>query len=298
MSTLIRRIFETKKNDVARAKEARPLKDLQRMIKDAPKLLPFKACLDSSEFGIIGEIKKKSPSRADMIPANVEEAPEVYRDTRLVKAVSILTDWTYFGMTVEGMLRYKERIGKPVLRKDFIFDEYQVWEARAFGADAILVMSCLPITKPQLRALLEIATELGMDVLFEVHSEREIWRVPNKASLFGINSRTFMTSRDSLRYKLSKLTAKFFPGNVRDFSTDVALFEKLIGALPKGSIKVAESGVTPSQISKIRNVGFDAALIGTALLQSSKGVRLTLNDFAEQLTPATLTEHRPRFAPA
>src|SRR5438094_10398041 len=106
-----------------------------------PKPLSFCHVLASGGFGIIAEIKKKSPSMGKMKPANVAQAPEVYKESAVVKAVSILTDSAYFGMAIEDLDRLKRQIGKPVLRKDFIFDEYQVFEARAAGADAILLMA-------------------------------------------------------------------------------------------------------------------------------------------------------------
>src|SRR5438309_435686 len=141
--TLLQQIVRDKQGDVAKAKAARPLKDLQSRITDAAKPVGFGAALKKDGFGIIAEIKKKSPSMSDMIPANVAEAAGAYRESPFVKAVSILTDWKYFGMTLEDLQQLKREIGKPVLRKDFMIDEYQVWEARASGADAILLMACV-----------------------------------------------------------------------------------------------------------------------------------------------------------
>src|SRR5437764_694024 len=96
--TLLQQILRDTREDVAKAKVARPLKDLQRKIKSIPKPLGFRQALTSSGFGVIAEIKRKSPSMADMNPASVDEAPEAYKENDFVKAVSILTDWKYFGM--------------------------------------------------------------------------------------------------------------------------------------------------------------------------------------------------------
>ena len=293
--SLLDKILETKRDDVERAKSARPLSEIQRRIRDIEKPRSFAKAIESDRFGIIAEIKKKSPSRAAMYASNVEAAPDAYRDSPLVKAVSVLTDWTYFGMTIEEMELYKSRIGKPVLRKDFIFHEYQVWEARAFGADAILLMASLPkTTKNQLKGIFDLATELGMDVLFEVHSEPELRRIPAKAKIVGINSRKLMSSQRSLRYWLSRVASKF----VRDLSTDMDLFEELIDKLPKGVLRIAESGVSPNQISKIRDLGFNCALIGTSLLQSSLGVRETLKQFEDALRESSSVVSIPKIAPA
>jgi indole-3-glycerol phosphate synthase len=209
----------------------------------------------------------------------------VYRETPLVKAVSILTDWNYFGMRIEDLQRLKREVGKPVLRKDFMIDEYQVWEARAFGADAILLMACV-LNQEQLRRLSELAIHLGMDVLFECHSAGEIGMIPPTARIYGINSREFKTGRKSFRYRASRLIGKlklFERFGMRDLSTDLAVFRQLIDALPQSAIKVAESGLKPSGIAGVRDLGFDCALIGTALLKSPLGVRRTLEMFGSAL---------------
>jgi indole-3-glycerol phosphate synthase len=282
---LLEQILQDKTDELQRAKAARPAKDLERRIKDTAKPTSFRDALAGSGFGIIAEIKKKSPSMSDMIPANVKEAPESYKASEVVKAVSILTDWKYFGMMIEDLPRLKDQIGKPVLRKDFILDEYQVLEARAFGADAILLMASV-LQKSRLLTLFDLATDLGMDVLFECHSEAEIESIPQKATIYGINSRKFKTSRHSLRYRASRIVGKlklFESLGVRDFSTDLDVFKHLIGYLPRGVLKVAESGLKPSGIAAVRNLGFDCALIGTALLKSPMGVVGTLKEFQDAL---------------
>ena len=283
--TLLQQILRDKREEVETTKAIRPSKDLQKRIRDTPKPLGFRQALLKGGFGIIAEIKKKSPSMSGMIPANVEEAPGAYRASELVRAISVLTDGKYFGMTIEDLERIKRETGKPVLRKDFIFDEYQVLEARAFGADAILLMASV-LQKRQLRRLFELASELGMDVLFECHSKEEIDLIPQKAQIYGLNSRKFKTSQSSLRYQISRWVGKlklFENFGVRDFSTDLGIFRELIGELPKSVVKVAESGVQPGGISEIRNLGFDCALIGTAFLKSPAGVRGTLDLFRNAL---------------
>src|SRR4051812_41008912 len=99
--TLLEQILKDKRDDVERAKAARSVSELQKRIQDAPKPLGFRDALARDGFGIIAEIKKKSPSMSDMIPANVEEAAHAYRECKMVKAVSVLTDWKYFGMRIE-----------------------------------------------------------------------------------------------------------------------------------------------------------------------------------------------------
>ena len=282
---LLQQILRDKRTELEKAKSARPAGELHARIKDTPKPLGFGKALRGSGFGIIAEIKKKSPSMSEMIPANVKEAPGAYKESEFVKAVSILTDWNYFGMTIEDLARLKCEIGKPVLRKDFIVDEYQMLEARAFGADAVLLMASV-LDKEELSRLFDFATGLGLEVLFECHSAEEIDNIPPRAQIYGINSREFKASRNSFRYRTSRWFGKlklFELFGARDFSTDLGLFRHLIGHLPKAAIKIAESGLKPSGICEVRDLGFDCALIGTSLLKSPAGVRGTLESFRKAL---------------
>lgn len=282
---LLEQILQDKRDEVGAAKAARPLGDLQKKIQDISKPLGFRQALTEHGFGIIAEIKKKSPSMGAMIPANVQEAPQAYKDSPMVKALSVLTDSKYFGMGIEHLEELKRQIGKPVLRKDFIMDEYQVFEARAFGADAILLMASV-LERDALRRLFEAASGLGMEVLFECHSKQEIEMIPPGAHLYGINSRKFKTKRGSLRYRASRLVGRlrlFELFGIRDFSTDLDLFKELIEHLPESAVKVAESGLQPNDICAVRDLGFDCALIGTALLKSPMGVRQTLDLFSKAL---------------
>lgn len=230
-----------------------------------------------------------------MLPQNVDEAPEAYHDSEIVRAVSVLTNRSHFGMGIEDLEMIKRRVAKPILRKDFIFDEYQIYEARAFGADAILLMASI-LSKKRLKALFELASEIGLDVLFECHTEREIDLIPFKAKIYGINSRKFKSEQSlSGRYAVSRLISKLF-GTKKDLSTDISLFEKLVHYLPTGVIKVAESGVKPSQIAVIKNMGFDCALIGTAFLKSPSGVRDVLSRFEGALRNPSETAGVPDLA--
>jgi indole-3-glycerol phosphate synthase len=292
---LLEQILQDKRGEIARVKAVRPLSEVQKRVHDVPKPISFCRALTSGGFGIIAEIKKKSPSMGEMNPADVAQAPEVYKESAVVKAVSILTDSAYFGMGIEDLEPLKRQIGKPVLRKDFIFDEYQVFEARAAGADAILLMASV-LDRGPLQRLFDLATELGMDVLFECHSGEEIDAIPERAKIVGINSRKFKTSGSSFRYRASRLLGKFKSFGLvgmRDFSTDLDLFKELVGHLPKAAVKVAESGLKPSAIGEVRRVGFDCALIGTALLKSPLGIRRTLDLFSQALQENALTTREP-----
>src|SRR6478672_6580708 len=135
----LQEIVARKKEELASAKSLRDLDRIKAMAREAPPVRPFADAL-RKQFGLIAEIKRKSPSGGEMRAANVEAAASAYARSHVVKAISVLTNAIDFGMSIEDLQRVREITGKPVLRKDFIFDEYQVYEARAFGADALLLM--------------------------------------------------------------------------------------------------------------------------------------------------------------
>jgi len=279
----LHRILERKTQELSAARNLRSLGDLKGMIREAPAVRPFAPAL-RQEFGLIAEIKRRSPSAGEMRPANVEEAPGAYARSTAVKAVSVLTNTADFGMGIEELARVRGLVNKPVLRKDFIFDEYQVYEARAYGADALLLMANV-VNREQMRPLFELTRELGMDVLFEAHTREEIDMIPSGATLYGINSRKFMASN---RWYLAKLVSKLGgskSGAGKDFSVELDTFE-LIRHLPKDAVKIAESGLKPSKLQDMINLGYDAVLVGTSLLKAPEGVASMLGQFEKAVESA------------
>jgi len=270
-------ILERKRTEIAAAKKLRDLGVLKRMISDAPSLRSFSSALTNG-FGLIAEIKRRSPSGGEMRPENVERAPAVYAKSPVVKCVSVLTNSTDFGMSVEELVKMKAEIPKPILRKDFILEEYQVYESRAFGADALLLMANM-LNRGSIRRLFELSRELGMDVLFEAHTKEEIEAIPHGAKLYGINSRKFKASAQTFE--------KSTKGS--DFTVELETFS-LINYLPKGAIKIAESGVSPAQLPEVINIGYDAVLVGTSLLKAEDGIEEMLQRFETAIAgqrPAT-----------
>jgi indole-3-glycerol phosphate synthase len=263
-------ILERKRSEIVAAKEQRDLGVLKRMIADAPPLRSFSGALGNG-FGIIAEIKRRSPSGGDMRRENVEQAPAAYAKSPVVKCVSVLTNSTDFGMSIQDLSEMKARIAKPILRKDFILEEYQIHEARAFGADALLLMVNV-LERENMRRLYELSRELGMDVLFEAHTKEEIEAIPEGAKLYGINSRKFKASTETF--------ASSTKGS--DFTVELDTFS-LIDRLPKHAIKIAESGISSSQLSEVIRLGYDAVLIGTSLLKAAEGVGQTLAKFESAL---------------
>src|SRR5215831_3528865 len=219
----LHQILERKEQELAAARNLRSLNDLKAMIRDASAVRPFAAALGVG-FGLIAEIKHRSPSAGDMRPHNVREAPGAYARSAAVKAVSVLTNSADFGMSIEELTRIRALLNKPVLRKDFIFDDYQVYEARAYGADALLLMANV-VDREKMRRLFDLTRELGMDVLFEAHTREEIEMIPSGATLYGINSRKFMASN---RWHLARLFSKFGgskSGAGKDFSVELDAFQ-------------------------------------------------------------------------
>jgi indole-3-glycerol phosphate synthase len=240
------------------------------MLADAPVPRDFHAALASS-FGLIAEIKERSPSVGPMRAQNVAGAPAAYEESPIVRALSILTNGHHFGMDIERLAAIRAQVTKPVLRKDFIVDEYQVREARAFGADAILLMANV-LDAARMAGFHDLARELGMEVLFEVHTEEEIALLPANARIVGINSRKFKSTTGFVGATGSSAS---------DFSLSFEAFD-LAEKLPAGALLIAESGISPENLTLARD-RFDAVLVGTSLLRDPAGVRACLEQFETAL---------------
>ncbi len=246
------------------------------MLADAPPVRDFPGALASS-FGLIAEIKERSPSVGPMRAENIAEAPAAYDESSIVRALSILTNQHHFGMDIERLSAIRTQVAKPVLRKDFIVDEYQVREARAFGADAILLMANV-LDASRLAGFHDLARELGMECLFEIHTEDEIGLLPADVRLVGINSRKFKSTTGFVGSSGS---------SARDFSLSFEAFD-LAGRLPAQALHVAESGISPDNLALART-HFDAALVGTSLLRDPAGIRACLASFESALDQLTVS---------
>ena len=204
----------------------------------------FAEAIKNSLWGsVIAEFKRRSPSRGWI---NQEAKPEKivpYYAMYGAAALSILTDTPFFGGTIEDIRKIRPLVDTPILRKDFIIDEHQVYESKAVGADAILLIaSCL--TTANCHRLSRLARRLELEVLLEIHEERELDCICEATTAVGINNR-----------------------NLNNFSINLSNSEKLIKSIPKKFIKVSESGITNiTDILRLREIGFDAFLIGTAFM--------------------------------
>lgn len=195
---------------------------------------------------IIAEHKRRSPSKGEISPmSDVAEVTRMYAIGGAA-AMSVLTDTTYFGGSLEDLA--VARLAAPflpLLRKEFIVDEYQIRQARVYGADAILLIAAM-ISPEEVRRFHDLAHSLGLQTLIEIHSEEELKAVPEDADMVGVNNR-----------------------DLTSFSTDISNAIRLIDALPDGVVKVAESGIkTPEDLKRLQSVGFDGFLIGEAFMSS------------------------------
>ena len=267
MKTILDEILADVRVEVAAAKQAVPIAEIRARLADAPPTRDFAEALGQGGFGLIAEIKRCSPSVGPMREENVDAAAATYAASSHVRAVSILTNRTHFGMGIEDLARLRAALPQPVLRKDFFIDDYQILEARAHGADAILLMANV-LDATQLRDFHQLALELGMEALFEIHTLDEIALLPKSARVVGINSRKFKSTSGFVGSTGS---------SQKDFSLEMSVFD-LVTHLPAGCLRVAESGLAPETIASVSSK-FDAALVGTSLLRDPRGLAACLADF-------------------
>ncbi|HEV3272259.1 MAG TPA: indole-3-glycerol phosphate synthase TrpC [Candidatus Methylacidiphilales bacterium] len=275
MKTRLRIILRDVRSEVEASKISRPISELKDMIKDAAPVRSLSGAL-RHDFGVMAEVKVKSPSAGFMRPENVRDTTTCYEKSPLVRAVSVLTNG-HFGMSIERLAQAKKEFSKPILRKDFIIDEYQIYESRAYGADAILLMGNV-LNKSKLQKFWQLAQELGLEVLFESHTRAEIKNIPVGASIYGINCRLMDSSGDA--------GAPIWEPLLRMLSadTDPSRFN-MIRFLPVDAIKVAESGISSSTVKNVKDRGYNAALIGTSLLTAPEGLQAAIGKFEAALAP-------------
>ncbi|MDP9420273.1 MAG: indole-3-glycerol phosphate synthase TrpC [Actinomycetota bacterium] len=214
----------------------------------APAARPFAAALRGEEgVAVIAEIKRRSPSRGDLAPRLV--AAEVARTYQAggAAALSVLTDVEFFGGSPADLGQARAACRLPVLRKDFTVDRRDVLDARIMGADAVLLIVAA-LDDAELRALVALAAEVGLDALVEVHDEVEVDRaLAAGATLVGVNQRDLLT-----------------------FAVDPDRALRLAPLLPSETVRVAESGITgPDDVARLADAGYDAVLVGERLVTSS-----------------------------
>jgi indole-3-glycerol phosphate synthase len=244
---VLEKIFNRKREEVTEAKIRTTLSSIKSQAQDADRTRGFKRSLASfNGTALIAEIKKASPSQG-VIRADFD-AIEIARTYERAGAqcLSVLTDIDYFQGAPEYLTAARRSVVLPCLRKDFIFDPYQVYEARAWGADAILLIAA-SLSVSDLTELRQLAETLGMDVLIEVHNGEELERaVESGGTLIGVNNR-----------------------NLVDFSTDLSVSETLIPKFPAHCLAVSESALESfADVERMALAGAKAVLIGTTFTRS------------------------------
>jgi indole-3-glycerol phosphate synthase len=282
--SILEDILRATEGEVAHRRSDRSIDELRRMALDSPPVNDLHSALLASAFSIIAEIKVRSPSAGAMDELNVAKAAKVYENSPAVSALSVITQESHFGGSLKRLQETRQSVTKPILRKDFIFDPYQVWEARAFGADAVLLMASVFAGKKdgekRLRELYDLARDLGMSALVEIGMsnhpiEHLVSIIPEEATIWGANSRHFKSSTLKVRAHLGRLLG-------RDLHTDKKRHQILRGYIPKGRIAVAESGIdTGAQLVEVADLGYDAALIGSSLLRSGTVVEDAIDSLSE-----------------
>lgn len=243
--TILDRILAAKAEEVARHKRQVPQGELEERARQAPAARPFAEALRGERVAVIAEVKRASPSKGILAPDfdPVGTAGAYARGG--AAAVSVLTDEPFFGGSLEFLPRVREVFPGPLLRKDFITDPYQVVEARAWGADALLLIASV-LDRPRLADLLALTREWGMEALVEVHTAEEVERsLAAGARVVGVNNR-----------------------DLRTFYTDLAVTEKLAVLVPEDVILVSESGIgSRADVERVARAGIDAVLVGESLMR-------------------------------
>ncbi len=249
MKDILEEIVACKRIEVATQKELTPPKKLyaevEEMMARGVTRRSLSKALTANDYGIIAEFKRKSPSKgwikedgeAEVIPPSYEQAGAA--------ALSILTDEKFFGGSLDFIRKARPLVNIPILRKDFIIDEYQLFQARLVGADAVLLIAA-DLSRQEVRSLTATAHDLALEVLLELHSEAELDYADTDADAIGVNNR-----------------------NLGTFVTDVQNSFRMSVRLPQDKVLVSESGISnPDTIRLLRQAGYRGFLIGETFMKT------------------------------
>lgn len=251
MPTFLETVVERTQADLVTRKRDLPASELEGRLGPARRGRPFSEALIAEGISLIAEMKRASPSRGPIRPgASVTEVVSAYQRAG-ARAVSVLTEPAYFDGSLDDLVEARSACDLPLLRKDFVVDEYQLLEARAAGADAVLLIVAA-LEGGRLAELIAAASDLGMDSLVEVHDEDEVEAaVDAGAEVIGINNR-----------------------DLHSLEVDLDTSFRLLADVPAGTVVVAESGISYAEdVERLERAGVDAILVGEALMRADDPVR-------------------------
>jgi indole-3-glycerol phosphate synthase len=252
----LEKILSSKKEEIGKKKSIVPEAKLRKLVQTSPPPISLKSAIQKARgMAIIAEMKKASPSQGVICEKYDPHQIAVSYVRNGATALSVLTDEKFFRGSIDHISQIRSEIHTPILRKDFIIDPYQILEARAYGADAVLLIVAA-LDEHNLRKLLSEIHAFGMDALIEVHNRKELeTALETDGTLIGINNR-----------------------NLESFKVDLATTEQLVLLIPEGITVVAESGIhTIDDAQRMQKAGVDALLIGTHFMsQTSPGKALAM----------------------
>lgn len=245
MNTILDTIIAHKREELVATKQGMPLEVLKDKAPFENPCRSIKQALLQHGAGIIAEFKRRSPSRPNLnLHADIAEHVRHYENSGAA-AISVLTDQHFFGGSLTDFETVRSTVKVPLLRKDFIVDPYQVYEAKAHGADVILLIAAV-LEQGEMKELASLANELGMEVLLEIREEEELaGRLSKHITMVGVNNR-----------------------NLKTFEVDVEQSVRLVNAIPDEFVKVSESGISsPAVLPRLIQLGYQGFLIGEALMK-------------------------------
>ncbi len=258
MSDILQTILRAKKDEVNAIKSIYGESALRNAAQTCPrKTVSLKQSILSGS-GIIAEFKRRSPSKGEIFPAADVAVVTAQYEAGGASGCSVLTDTRFFGGALTDFAIARQTVGIPLLRKDFVIDPVQIYMARIYGADAILLIASA-LEKEEIEHLCGVAKDLSLEVLLELHNHGEIEKWTPLADMTGVNSR-----------------------NLRNFSTSLDTAAQFSSLLPKESVKIAESGIhSPQDIAMLREKGYSGFLIGEAFMstpQPGETLKRFIND--------------------
>jgi indole-3-glycerol phosphate synthase len=262
---ILQKIVEHKRKEVVKDKSLYPVKLLENSIHfEAPCVSLKSYILREDKSGVIAEFKRKSPSKG---PINLYASPEQVGIGYMqagASAISVLTDKQFFGGSKDDLKTIRKYNFCPILRKEFIIDEYQIIEAKSIGADAILLIASI-LDKEEINRFSALAKSLGLQILFEIHEEDELDKYNDDIDLIGVNNRNLKTFKTDYRYSLD-----------------------VIDKLPADAVRISESGINdPKVVNTLKSAGYHGFLIGEHFMSHGNPAK-SCQKFIQQMNKITV----------